>query len=76
MVGVTIALGGLEQVMSKGDPSQLMNGLLTAFDTTFLGLLAALLLTILLFLIDAATAQIAAVLDDSISTNVDTGTPA
>lgn len=64
VVGVTIALGGLEQVMAKGDPSRLMNGLLTAFDTTFLGLLASLVLTIVMFAIDSATSQIAALLED------------
>jgi len=42
-----------------------MSGLLTAFDTTFIGLLAAFVLTIVIFSIDAATAQIAALLDDT-----------
>ena len=66
VVGVTIALGGLQQVMAsaKGGAGRLLDGLMTAFDTTFLGLLAALVLTVVLFVIDAAIAQIAALLDD------------
>jgi hypothetical protein len=65
VVGITIALGGLQQVMDKRDSGQLMSGLLTAFDTTFIGLLAAFVLTIVIFSIDAAIAQLAALLDDT-----------
>ncbi|MEC9434742.1 MAG: MotA/TolQ/ExbB proton channel family protein [Pseudomonadota bacterium] len=44
VVGVSIAIGGLEGVLAGGDSAILLAGLRTAFDTTFLGLVAALLL--------------------------------
>lgn len=44
IMGVSLAIGGLETAMGEGDTSSLVEGLSTAFDTTFLGLLGALLL--------------------------------
>ena len=47
VIGISGAIGGLREVMSGGDPTELIGGLRTAFDTTFLGLVAALLLTLI-----------------------------
>lgn len=47
IVGISLAVAGLEQAMKEDDPGALIGGLSTAFDTTFLGLSAAL--TIMLF---------------------------
>lgn len=44
IVGVSLAVAGLESAMEAGEPGALIAGLSTAFDTTFLGLAAALLL--------------------------------
>jgi hypothetical protein len=44
VVGVSLAVGGLEAAMLEEDPRELIRGLSTAFDTTFLGLSGALLL--------------------------------
>lgn len=44
VVGVSLAVAGLEDAMKAGDPGALVGGLFTAFDTTFLGLSAAILL--------------------------------
>jgi hypothetical protein len=66
VVGITIALGGLPKVMASRDTDQLISGLLTAFDTTFLGLVAALSLTLVQFSIDRATEQMAALIDEPV----------
>lgn len=42
IVGVSQAVSGLENAMRDEDPSALITGLSTAFDTTFLGLGAAM----------------------------------
>ncbi|KAA5598226.1 MotA/TolQ/ExbB proton channel family protein [Blastochloris sulfoviridis] len=47
VVGISVAVAGLRQAMDAGDPSALIGGLYTAFDTTFLGLSGAL--TIMFF---------------------------
>ena len=47
IVGVSLAVAGLEAAMQDGDPGALIGGLSTAFDTTFLGLAAAILLLLL-----------------------------
>jgi len=44
IIGVSIAVGGLEEAMENQETGQLVEGLSTAFDTTFLGLGAALTL--------------------------------
>ena len=44
IIGVSLAVGGLESAMQTNDPGALVSGLSTAFDTTFLGLFAAILL--------------------------------
>jgi hypothetical protein len=44
IVGVSLAVAGLEAAMTEGAPGALVQGLSTAFDTTFLGLTAAVLL--------------------------------
>ena len=47
IIGVSLAVAGLEQAMSEGEPGPLIGGLSTAFDTTFLGLSGAVMLMIL-----------------------------
>ncbi len=47
IIGVSLAVAGLEQAMAEGEPGPLIGGLSTAFDTTFLGLSGAVLLMIL-----------------------------
>lgn len=44
IIGVSLAVAGLESAMKAGEPGQLISGLSTAFDTTFLGLSGAVLL--------------------------------
>ena len=46
IVGVSLAVGGLEAAMSEGETRDLVCGLSIAFDTTFLGLSGAILLLI------------------------------
>lgn len=46
IIGVSLAVAGLKDAMTKGDPGELIGGLSTAFDTTFLGLLGAVCLMI------------------------------
>lgn len=43
IIGVSLAVGGLDEAMKKSDPATLIAGLSTAFDTTFIGLFAAIL---------------------------------
>lgn len=57
VIGVSFAIGGLQLVIDGGDPSELIDGLRTAFDTTFIGLVASLTLTILLMLCDQSAAR-------------------
>ena len=47
IIGVSIAVGGLQGAMDEDDPSGLIEGLSTAFDTTFLGLGAAITLILI-----------------------------
>lgn len=47
IIGVSLAVAGLQDAMIEGDPGALIGGLSTAFDTTFLGLLGAVLLMVL-----------------------------
>ena len=44
IIGVSLAVAGLPAAMQAEDPGALIAGLSTAFDTTFLGLSAAILL--------------------------------
>lgn len=44
IIGVSLAVAGLRAAMTRNDPGELIVGLSTAFDTTFLGLVGALLL--------------------------------
>lgn len=44
IVGVSLAIAGLEAAMAANDPAALITGLSTAFDTTFIGLVSAVLL--------------------------------
>jgi len=53
VIGITLAIGGLEDVLKGGSPKQLFYGLRTAFDTTAIGLIAGISLGIQLLLIDA-----------------------
>ena len=46
VIGISIAIGGLEEVMSGQEPTVLISGLRTAFDTTFIGLVASLVLSV------------------------------
>ena len=52
VIGVSVAIGGLEDVMAGQPPTELIDGLRTAFDTTFIGLIASLMLTLLLMATD------------------------
>lgn len=65
VIGVSIAIEGLENVLKSGNPSLMMAGLRTAFDTTFWGLVASLLLTLVIFAIDTVASQITARVDAS-----------
>ncbi|MEL6958745.1 MAG: MotA/TolQ/ExbB proton channel family protein [Pseudomonadota bacterium] len=47
IVGVSLAVGGLQTAMEDGEPGALIGGLSTAFDTTFLGLTGAVALMML-----------------------------
>ena len=47
IIGVSLAVAGLEEAMIDGDPGALIGGLSTAFDTTFLGLFGAVCLMVL-----------------------------
>ncbi len=47
VIGVSMAVAGLEQAMMEQEPVPLIRGLSTAFDTTFLGLTGAILLLLL-----------------------------
>lgn len=47
VIGVSMAVSGLEQAMMEQEPVPLIRGLSTAFDTTFLGLSGAILLLLL-----------------------------
>lgn len=60
VVGVTIAVGGLHAVMDTGDTAPLLDGLRFAFDTTFLGLVASVVLTAMLYLIQSRSVILSA----------------
>ncbi|MEM8729470.1 MAG: MotA/TolQ/ExbB proton channel family protein [Pseudomonadota bacterium] len=47
IIGISRAVAGLAPAMAAGEPGDLISGLSTAFDTTFLGLTAAILLLVL-----------------------------
>ena len=51
VVGVSLAIGGLNDVLETQETGPLIEGLRIAFDTTFLGLLASVILTGCLYLI-------------------------
>lgn len=53
VVGISLAIGGLTDILDGGEPAALLNGLRTAFDTTFLGLVAALALGVLVMVLDS-----------------------
>jgi hypothetical protein len=57
IVGVSLAVGGLEDAMLDGSPAALIGGLSTAFDTTFIGLASAILLMFCRKLFSLAAAQ-------------------
>lgn len=46
VVGVSLAVAGLPQAMNDNDPTELIIGLSAAFDTTFIGLSASVLVMI------------------------------
>lgn len=54
IVGVSLAVAGLPTAMQADDPAALITGLSTAFDTTFLGLGAAITVMLLRKLIELA----------------------
>ena len=47
IVGISLAVAGLENAMENAAPGALISGLATAFDTTFLGLLGAIAIMVL-----------------------------
>ena len=51
VVGVSIAIGGLGDVLDSGETAPLLEGLRIAFDTTLIGLVASVALTALLHLV-------------------------
>ena len=60
VVGVSIAIGGLDMVVDTGDTEDLISGLRSAFDTTFFGLTFSVALSILASLVDARSQQLSA----------------
>lgn len=54
VVGISIAIGGLESILEGESPQELTTGLRTAFDTTFLGLCASLVLGVLILALDSS----------------------
>ena len=50
VVGVSLAIGGLGDVLGSGETAPLLEGLRIAFDTTLIGLVASVVLTVLLHL--------------------------
>lgn len=53
VVGVSSAIGGLNDVIDSGETGPLLDGLRIAFDTTFIGLVASVVLTTFLYLIQS-----------------------
>lgn len=53
VVGVSLAIGGLNAVIDNGEITPLLDGLRIAFDTTFIGLVASVVLSALLYLIQS-----------------------
>ncbi|MEM7439423.1 MAG: MotA/TolQ/ExbB proton channel family protein [Pseudomonadota bacterium] len=51
VVGVSLAIGGLNAVLDSGETTPLLDGLRIAFDTTLIGLMASVILSVLLYLI-------------------------
>ena len=51
VVGVSIAIGGLGEVLDSGETAPLLQGLRIAFDTTLIGLVSSVVLTALLHLV-------------------------
>jgi hypothetical protein len=47
IIGVSLAVAGLETAMEQDDPAALISGLSTAFDTTFWGLTSAIFLMVI-----------------------------
>lgn len=56
IIGISRAVAGLAPAMAAGEPGDLIAGLSTAFDTTFLGLTAAILLLLFRKLFSLGTA--------------------
>lgn len=52
VVGVSLAIGGLNDVIETGETQALLDGLRVAFDTTLLGLVASVTLTLVLYFCD------------------------
>lgn len=53
VVGVSLAISGLDTVILTGETRPLLDGLRVAFDTTLLGLVASVVLTALLYLVQS-----------------------
>lgn len=51
VVGVSLAIGGLNEVIDSGETAPLLDGLRIAFDTTLIGLVASVVLTALLYVV-------------------------
>lgn len=51
VIGISTAIGGVEDVLNGGSPTSLLSGLHVAFDTTFIGLVASLSLALINMLI-------------------------
>lgn len=60
VIGVSIAIGGLDTVVETGNTDDLMLGLRSAFDTTFFGLSVSIILSVLMTLIRARRTRIEA----------------
>ena len=58
VVGVSLAIGGLGDVLDSGETAPLLEGLRIAFDTTLIGLVASVVLTALLHLVHVRSTMI------------------
>lgn len=57
VVGISISVGGLAKALASQDLTELTTGLRIAFDTTFFGLVASLLISMLVLIAQARLAD-------------------
>lgn len=66
VIGISIAIGGLPEAMQDRNIENMMSGLRTAFDTTFIGLAGSLILSIIILLIGSLNARANGMLESDI----------